>query len=162
MNSTGYESDFSNTSSENLLEIILDEEELRRQRKKKFHAALLLANLTLCVGLEEANDRTYRERLKWDEHVSLLNKEGPNAFYGMYRMHYPSYMKLCKLIDNFVRKNVEMATRRTGKSVGYITTPIALHCCIRWLSGGSFHDIRLTREWVKLHFTHMPTDVLEL
>jgi len=76
--------------------------------KKKFHEALLLANLTLCVGLEEANDRTYRERLKWDEYVSLLNKEGPNAFYGMYRMHYPSYMKLCKLIDNFVRKNVEM------------------------------------------------------
>ena len=103
MNSTGYESDSSNTSSENLLEIILDEEELRRQRKKKFHAALLLANLTLCVGLEEANDRTYRERLKWDEHVSLLNKEGPNAFYGMYRMYYPSNMKLCKLIDLYLR-----------------------------------------------------------
>ena len=129
MSSTGYESDSSNTSAENLLEIILDEEEeLRRQRKKKFHEALLLANLTLCVGLEEANDHTYRERLKWDEHVSLLNKEGPNAFYGMYRMHYPSYMKLCKLIDNFVRRNVEMAKRRTGKSVGYITTPIALYC----------------------------------
>ena len=83
MNRSGYESDSSDTSSENLLEIIIDEEELRRQRKKKFHAALLLANLTLCVGLEEANDRTYRERLKWDEHVSLLNKEGPNAFYAM-------------------------------------------------------------------------------
>ena len=102
MNPIGYESDSSNTSSEILLEIILDEEEeLRRQRKKKFHAALLLANLTLRVGLEEANDRTYCERLKWDENVLLLNKEGPNAFYGM---HYPSYMKLCKLIDNFVRK----------------------------------------------------------
>ena len=81
MNRSGYESDSSDTSSENLLEIILaEEEEMRRQRKKKFHAALLLANLTLCVGLEEGNDRTYRERLKWDEHVSLLNKEGPNAF----------------------------------------------------------------------------------
>ena len=153
MNRSGYESDSSGTSSENLLEIILDEEEeMRRQRKKKFHAALLLANFTLCVGLEEGNDRTYRERLKWDEHVSLLNKEGPNAFYAMYRMHYPSYMKLCKLIDNFVRKNEEMANRGTGKSVGFITTPIALHCCIRWLSGGSFHDIRLTAGMSKTSF----------
>ena len=67
-------------------------------------------------------------------------------------MHYPSYMKLCKLIDNFVRKNAEMAKRRTGNSVGYITTPIALHCCIRWLSGGSFHDIRLTAGMSKTSF----------
>ena len=94
-NPSGYESDSSNTSSESLLEIILDEEEeLRRERKKKFRAALLLANLTLYVGLEEGNDRTYRDRLKWHDHVSLLNKEGTNAFYGMYRMHYPSYETL--------------------------------------------------------------------
>ena len=45
-----------------------------------------------------------------------------------------------------------MAKRRTGKSVRYITTPIALHCCIRWLSGGSFHDIRLTAEMSKTSF----------
>jgi len=77
--------------------------------------------------------------------VSILSREGPNVFYAMYRMHYSSYMKLCKLIDNLVRKNVEMARRRTGKSIGEITTPIAL-------SGGSFHDIRLTAGMSKTSF----------
>jgi len=71
-------------------------------------------------------------------------------------------MKFFNLIDNLVRKDVEMARRRTGKSVGDITTPIALQCCIRWLSGGSFHDIRLTAGMSKEHFTYMPTDVLML
>jgi len=99
---------------------------LRRKIKKKLHEALVLATLSLYVGLEEANDHVYRDRLKWNDHVSLLNKEGPNAFYVMYRMHYSSYMKLCKLIDNLVTKNVEMARRRTGKSVGDISTPLAL------------------------------------
>ena len=84
MSRSGYESDSSNTSSKKLLEIIQDEEEeARRGRKKKFHTALLLANLTLYAGLEEGNDRTNRDRLKWNDHVSLLNKEGPNAFYGI-------------------------------------------------------------------------------
>jgi len=90
--------------------------------------ALVLATLTLYVGLQEANDNVYRDRLKWNDHVSILNREGPNAFYAKYRMHYSSYMKLCKLFDNLVRKNVEMAQRRTGKSIGEITTPIALNC----------------------------------
>ena len=35
-----------------------------------------------------------------------------------------------------------MTLRKAGNSVGDISTPIALHCCIRWLSAGSFHDIR--------------------
>ena len=58
-------------------------------------------------------------------------------------------MKLCSLIDHAVQKNVDMANRKTGNChvdspIGVITTPIALHCCICWLSGGFYHDIRLT------------------
>ena len=30
----------------------------------------------------------YVDRLKWVNHVSQLNCEGPNAFSVMYRMHY--------------------------------------------------------------------------
>ena len=42
-----------------------------------------------------------------------------------------------------------MANRKTGNfhpesTIGVITTPVALHCCICWLAGGSYHDIRLT------------------
>jgi len=124
MSRSGYESDSSNTSSKKLLEIIQDEEEeVRRGRKKKFHTALLLANLTLYVGLKEAKYRIYRERLKWNDHVSLLNKEGPNAFYEMYRMHYPSYMKLCKLIDDLVCKNSEMLLLYSFTSLLPLTSP---------------------------------------
>ena len=110
-------------------------------------AALLLASIP--VALDDRDNPFFRERLNWSEHVTELNKEGPNAFFLMYRMHYPSYMKLCSLIDHSVKKNVDMANRKTGNchihsTVGVITTPIALHCCIRWLAGGSYHDIRLT------------------
>ena len=45
-----------------------------------------------------------------------------------------------------------MASTRTGNSVGVITTPIAFHCCIHWLSGGSHHDIRLTAGMSKTSF----------
>ena len=153
MSAGGYESDSTNSSSENLLESLLaEEEEFRRGRIKKLRDALVLTTLTLYVGLQEANDYVYRDRLKWDDHVSILNREGPNAFYAIYRMHYASYMKLCKLIDNLVKKDVEMAQRRTGKTFGEISTPIALHCCIRWQSGGSFHDIRLTAGMSKTSF----------
>ena len=129
----GYESDSSDSSSEDILQLILDEEEeLRRQKKRKLQKVLLLATLTLSVGLhDEHNQHFYRDRLKWMEHVSHLNAEGPNAFFAMYRMHYPAYMKLCDLIDQSVRKNFEMAKLRTGNTVGAITTPIALHCCLR-------------------------------
>ena len=157
MNLCGYESDSSDCSSENLLQLILDEEEeLRRQRKKKLlKIILLVATVTLSVGLQEPDNHFYRERLKWMEHVAHLNSEGPNAFYVLCHvqdMHYPSYMKLCDLIDQSGRKNFEMAKLRTGQKVGVITTPIALHCCLRWLSGGSYHDIHLTAGMGKSSF----------
>ena len=155
INPVGYESDSSDSSSSNLLQLILDkEEELRKQRKKKsLKATLLLATVTLSVGLQEPENHFYRDRLKWMEQVARLNCEGPNSFHAtMYRMHYASYMKLCDLIDHAVRKNFEMANRRTGNSVGVITTQIALHCCLRWLSGGSYHDIRLTAGMGKSSF----------
>ena len=83
--------------------------------------AILLSIVTLAVGLHEPEDHFYYDRLKWVEHMSHLNCEGPNEFYAMYRMHYPSFMKLCDLIDHDVRKNFEMANRRTSHSVGGIT-----------------------------------------
>ena len=99
-----------------------------RGDRKKLLKAILLSTVTLDVGLHEPCDR-----LKWVEHVSRLNCEGPNAIYAMYRMHCPSFMKLCDLIDHNVRKSFKMANRRTSHSVGVITTTLfALHCCLHW------------------------------
>ncbi len=95
---------------------------------------------TIPLTLDDRDSSFFRLRRKWDAHVSKLNREGPNAFYSMYRMHYPSYMKLCSFIEDAVRKNYETVNNKADSP---ITTPIALHCCIRWLFGGSFHDIRL-------------------
>ena len=139
-------------SNSNPIQLMIEED----KQKKKRLAALLLATIPL-AHIDGRQSPFFRERLKWPDHVAMLNKEGPNAFYKMYRMHYHSYMKLCSLIHHDVQKNIEMANRKTGNyeqasTIGVITTPIALHCCIRWLSGGSHHDIRLTAGMSKASF----------
>ena len=129
-----------------------------RQKKKKLLNALLLATVTcsVAVHVHEHDNPFYHDRLEWVEHVSYVNCEGP-------QMHFmpctgcttlASYMKLCDLIDDAVRKEYTMmASTRTGNLVGVITiTPIALHCCIHWLAGGSHHDIRLTAGMGKTSF----------
>jgi DDE superfamily endonuclease len=84
----------------------------------------------------------FRTRVVWEQHVEELDHR-EDAFRTMYRMHHTSFLKLCALIDPFLKVNPVMSRLRTaGKAP--ITTEIALHCLLRWLSGGSFHDIRLT------------------
>ena len=80
----GYNSDLpSDSSSENLLQLILDEDE----RKRKLLKAILLATVTLFFELQEPEEHFYCDRLQWMEHAERLNFEGPNAFFAMYRMH---------------------------------------------------------------------------
>ena len=99
------DSDSDSDSSDNLLQLILDEEEEQRKKEHKLLQALvLLTTATIAVGLHKADNPFYHDRLRWVEHVSHLNSEGPNAFFSVYRMHYPSYMKLCDLIDYDVKK----------------------------------------------------------
>jgi hypothetical protein len=82
-----------------------------------------------------------RDRLEWEVHVTELLEEDHLAFYQLYRMQHASFMKLCSLIHPFISTDEKMSQVRTGK--GPITTEIALHCLLRWLSGGSYLDIRL-------------------
>jgi len=56
------------------------------------------------------------------------------------------YFKECTivLLLNFVLSLRTMSKKiYSDPSVGVITTEIALHCCLRWLAGGSYHDIYL-------------------
>jgi len=100
--SYGYDYD-SDSNSNSLLKIMMDEEdEKKKQRKKILLTAVFLSTIPLTV--DDRDSSFFRNRLDWDLHVSKLKREGPNAFYSMYRMHYPSYMKLCSLIDDAVRK----------------------------------------------------------
>lgn len=83
-----------------------------------------------------------RDRLEWETHVAGLLLEA-GAFLRLYRMQHSSFLKLCSLLDPFLTTNEKMSKLRTeGK--GLITTEIILHCLLRYLSGGSHLDIRLS------------------
>jgi hypothetical protein len=83
----------------------------------------------------------FRNRVVWERHVKEVDHR-EDAFRTMYRMHHTLFLKLCALIDPFLMVNPVMSRLWTaGKAP--ITTEITLHCLLRWLSGGSFHDIRL-------------------
>jgi hypothetical protein len=84
----------------------------------------------------------FRNRVVWECHVEELDHR-EDAFRTMYWMHHTSFLKLCALINPFLMVNPVMSRLRTaGKAP--ITMEIAFYCLLRWLSGGSFHDIRLT------------------
>ncbi len=78
------------------------------------------------------------DQLDWDSHVAKLFQEGPLAFYCQYRMGYASFVKLCSLVDPFVRFDPLYSSDQTGK-----TPIIVLHCLLRWLAGGSYLGIRV-------------------
>ena len=82
------------------------------------------------------------DRLEWVLHVDELLKESDISFKRMYRMSEQSFAKLCSYIDPFVKVDAKMSRHRLrGKAP--ITTEIALHSLLRWLSGGSHLDIRV-------------------
>ena len=131
-------------SDSTFLQSLFDEAEEEEEDKQQLLSVILSSVPLLFDKREQSYSRCH---LDCSTHVSELNCEGPNAFYKLYRMHYHSYMKLCSLLDDSVKKNSDMADVRSGNApgsqLGVITTEIALHCCIRWLSGGSYQDIRL-------------------
>ena len=60
----------------------------KRREGKKILASVLLASIP--IALDDRDNPFFREQLNWTEHVAALNNEGANAFFWMYRMHYPS------------------------------------------------------------------------
>lgn len=51
-----------------------------------------------------------------------------------------SFMKLCKILHPFINLNKQKSRNRTGKEP--ITTEWIVHCLVRYLAGGTAHDIR--------------------
>jgi len=80
--------------------------------------------------------------MNWEKHISELTAEGNDAFQRLYKMEYSLFLKLCSIISPQVQVNDEMSRRRTGKDS--VTVEIMLHCCLRWLAGGSYLDIKLS------------------
>jgi hypothetical protein len=84
-----------------------------------------------------------RDRLEWGVHVEKLLAEGPSAFTRMYRMDHESFVKLSRLMEPLIERDLRKAQARWGQQHA-ITTEIALHCLLRFLAGGSYLDIRLS------------------
>ncbi|KAF4033836.1 hypothetical protein GN244_ATG14212 [Phytophthora infestans] len=97
---------------------------------------LLLALLPLVVLAAESR-RQCRHR---KAHGRLLVDEG--QFQKCYKMSYESFMALATKLDPYLRVDEKQSRNRTG--VEPISPVNKLHMCLRWLGGGSYHDIRVT------------------
>ena len=74
--------------------------------------------------------------------MKLCDTISPKIVVNEYRMEHSKFMKLCDTISPKIVVNDKMSRVRTGKDA--ITVEIMLHCLLRWLSGGSYLDIRLS------------------
>jgi hypothetical protein len=89
-----------------------------------------------------------RDRLDWVSHEDQLVSE--NMFRRMYRMSPVSFHKLVGILSPRLKRNVQMSTLSTGKA--YINEHLVVHCMIRYLAGGSPHDIRVMTGISRPHF----------
>ena len=105
------------------------------------------------VGRPSRSPAFCRDRLLWEQHLAELRQEGEVAFRRLYRMKESSFFKLLSYIRPNLHSNEVMSELRTGGK-GVITPELALHCLLRWLSGGSYLDIRLCAGMSASYFYH--------
>ena len=105
----------------------------------------------LCVAsiaLSHWVNRLIVIRMDWHRHVESLLHE--NLFHVKYRMSLVTFNKLLNLLRPTLQLNDKYAVM-TGMEP--ICCEIMLHCTIRFLSGGSYHDICATVSISKPSFT---------
>ena len=83
------------------------------------------------------SNRLTRSRLNWQRHVQMLLHE--NQFDVMYRMTLESFNNLLDLLSPNLQVNERFSPLCCGAP---ISPEIFLHCTVRFLAGGSYHDIR--------------------
>jgi hypothetical protein len=76
--------------------------------------------------------------LNWRLHVKKLHREGQCN--RMYRMRYSSFRKLMMMLTQNLEVN-EMQGSHWNCGMGHVSPELILHCLLRYLAGGSHHDI---------------------
>jgi len=107
----------------------------------------------LCVAsiaLTHRVDRMIAVRMNWHRYVESFLHE--NLFHVKYRMSIASFNKLLNLLRPALQLNHKYAVM-TGMEP--ICCEIMLHCMIRYLAGGSYHDVRATVFISKPSFYHL-------
>lgn len=94
----------------------------------------------ISIVLSEREVKCHRLRLAWDHHATILRHE--KQFDVKYRMSYESFMHLTKLLEPRLAQSNRKSFNSCGQAA--ICPHHILGLTIRWLSGGSYHDIRDT------------------
>jgi hypothetical protein len=91
------------------------------------------------IALSFRANRMIVVRMNWIRHVESLLHE--NLFHVKYRMAIESFEKLLEML----RPELQLKDKYAVMSgMEPISCEIMLHCTIRYLAGGSFHDIHAT------------------
>ncbi|MFO0446206.1 MAG: transposase family protein [bacterium] len=93
---------------------------------------------TLSLLLSEREVKRHRLRVAWEDHATILQHE--KQFEAKYRMPYEAFMKLAKLLEPNLSQDSSKSLNSCGQPA--ICHHHILGLTIRWLSGGSYHDIR--------------------
>lgn len=105
-------------------------------------AACILAKKFRCSPL-------FRERMNWQSHVNHLLKEG--SFRSFYRMQYESFCELVRLLSPSLMVSVKQGRNR-NQGGDHVYVELIVHVMLRYLAGGSYHDIRVTAGLAKSTF----------
>jgi len=88
--------------------------------------------------MSEREAKVHRGRISWEYHATILRHE--KQFDAKYRMSYESFMSLAALLEPSLLQSDRHSLSSCGQMA--ICPPHILGLTIRWLSGGSYHDIR--------------------
>lgn len=109
--------------------------------------SLVFILLLSSVAIAERANKWHVKRMQWHLHTEMLVHE--NQFDSMYRMSLLSFNKLLQLLSPSLQLKEKYATISGAEP---IQCELMLHCMIRFLSGGSFHDIRSVASISKASF----------
>jgi hypothetical protein len=113
------------------LDIYLDSED------KDVQAAVAVVTVATAIldSPLRRQPRMVRERVDWAEHVAHLELESTSNFFANYRMSLKSFTHLNELLEPKLRQ------KTYNPAVPAMTSTAMLHCLLRYLAGGQYHDI---------------------
>jgi hypothetical protein len=118
----------------NDLDIYVDSDD----EDKEAVVAVVAVVMTILESPLRRQPRMVRERVDWAEHVARLEQESTSNFFCNYRMSVKTFSRLNALLEPRLRQNTY------NPAVPAMTSTVMLHCLLRYLAGGQYHDIRQT------------------
>ena len=90
------------------------------------------------LALAEREVKFVRTGITWEHHATMLIHE--KQFDIKYRMPYASFEKLVRILEAKLYLDSSKSLSTCGHPA--VAPPVILALTIRWLSGGSYHDVR--------------------